>query len=340
MGSRHRCATRVAPDPDFLLGEVFSTTSRGMLVADTGLGKTNFALAMAAAKAEGRDFLHWRGRGRSARVLIVEGEMSRRLVKRRLSDMSRRAGGIPPTLYVVSRSDPRFADMPPLNTPVGQQYIDNLIRRLGGVDFVIFDNIQALMIGDMKDELPWQDTLPWIRDLTNRSIGQLWIHHTGHDTRHAYGTKTREWQLDTVALMEKVERPDADIAFSLSFPKARERSPDNRADFKAAIITLTGDEWVSERGNIRRGGKRPARERVLEILIDTISRHGEVPPANPYIPPETPCVSEDLWRRSCEAGSISEGNDEATSKAIRRAQKALLDAGRIGMHKPWVWVIH
>jgi hypothetical protein len=33
----------------------------------------------------------------------------------------------------------------------------------------------------MKDEEPWQDTLPWIRSLTNRSIGQLWVHHTGHE---------------------------------------------------------------------------------------------------------------------------------------------------------------
>jgi hypothetical protein len=37
-------------------------------------------------------------------------------------------------------------------------------------------------------------------------------------------------------LMETIERPEADIAFSLKFTKARERTPDNRADFEAAVI--------------------------------------------------------------------------------------------------------
>jgi hypothetical protein len=56
----------------------------------------------------------------------------------------------------------------------------------------------------MKDEEPWQDTLRWARSLTNRAIGQLWVHHTGHDDSRSYGTKTREWQLDTVILLKRI----------------------------------------------------------------------------------------------------------------------------------------
>ena len=44
---------RDIPDADLLLGP-FSTTSRGLFSADTGLGKTNFCMALAAAMAEGR----------------------------------------------------------------------------------------------------------------------------------------------------------------------------------------------------------------------------------------------------------------------------------------------
>src|SRR5437667_3054883 len=41
--------TRNIPLPDFLLGDWASTTSRGMIVAATGLGKTNLCLALSFA---------------------------------------------------------------------------------------------------------------------------------------------------------------------------------------------------------------------------------------------------------------------------------------------------
>lgn len=51
---------RDVPAPDLLLAFWLSTTSRAIFSADTGLDKTNFALAMAAHIAAGVDFLHWR----------------------------------------------------------------------------------------------------------------------------------------------------------------------------------------------------------------------------------------------------------------------------------------
>jgi hypothetical protein len=86
-------------------------------------------------------------------------------------------------------------------------------------------------------------------------------------------------------------------------------------------------------------GKRQAKDRVLELLVDAIARYGELPPANASIPPETPCVAEDLWRRCCERGCISEGSPEAAAKAFRRAAKALLDRGLIAKAGPWVWIV-
>src|SRR5205823_4158658 len=91
---------RDIPDADLLLGP-FSTTSRGLFSADTGLGKTNFCMALAAAMAEGRGAFHWLAR-RRARVLYIEGEMSRRLVKSRAVDTARRLGTIPTGLYILS----------------------------------------------------------------------------------------------------------------------------------------------------------------------------------------------------------------------------------------------
>jgi hypothetical protein len=61
-----------------------------------------------------------------------------------------------------------------------------------------------LTTGDMLDPVEWQKILGWMQKLTGQHIGQLWIHHTGHNEQQSYGTKTREWQLDTVALLERV----------------------------------------------------------------------------------------------------------------------------------------
>jgi hypothetical protein len=292
---------------------------------------------MSFAAADGRCLLHWRGGGVPRRVLYVDGEMSRRLAKRRLTDATRRHGGMPATFSYLNRED--FPDIEPLNTEAGQRFIDQTISNLGGVDFVVFDNIQALLTHDDSfGAESWEQALPWVRDLTRRCIGQTWAHHTGQDETRGYGSKTREWQLDTVALMEQIERPGADIAFSLKFTKARERAPENRADFDAAAITLANDEWSSERGG-GVSGKLPARERVLELLADEIVRNGTIPPATARIPPNVPCITEDVWRARCAAGCISEGDEEATARAFRRSAKALLDTGRIGKHKPWVWIV-
>ncbi len=93
----------------------------------------------------------------------------------------------------------------------------------------------------------WRETLPWIRSLTKRGIGQMWVHHTGHDATRSYGTKTREWQMDTVIHMEKVERLDTDVSFKITFRKARERTPETRSDFEDVNIALVKDAWVHER---------------------------------------------------------------------------------------------
>jgi hypothetical protein len=86
----------------------------------------------------------------------------------------------------------------------------------------------CLLAGDMKEAEPWAAVMPWVRSLTRRRIGQLWLHHTGHDESRSYGDKTKEWQRDTVMHMEAIERADADVSFALEFRKARERTPATR----------------------------------------------------------------------------------------------------------------
>ena len=68
--------------------------------------------------------------------------------------------------------------------------------------------------------------MPWVKSLTKRNIGQLWIHHTGLDESRGYGDKTKEWQLDAVMHLTRKKRADTDVSFDLTFQKKRECTPD------------------------------------------------------------------------------------------------------------------
>jgi hypothetical protein len=329
---------RDIPPPDFLMGEWVSTTSRGMIVSATGLGKTNFCLALAFSMALGQDFLHWRAT-RKARVLYVDGEMSRRLVRERLADAARRAGAVPDALFVLCRED--MQDMEPLNTPEGQEFIDDLIEQLGWVDFVILDNVQSLLLGDMKDEVPWQDTLPWIRSLTSRSTGQLWVHHTGHEESRSYGTKTREWQLDTVILLRRIENSSADIEFMLEFTKSRERAPHNRADFETVNVTLANDRWKVQGTGRKSAAKPPSplARRFHAALLDALVSYGTPRPQSA----NRPSVSMKEWKAECcrlgmlDANPADRRHQNSQAALFSKYRRELLAAGWIACNGDFGW---
>jgi hypothetical protein len=46
-----------------------------------------------------------------------------------------------------------------------EKAIEEVIARIGGVDFIVFDNVMSLISGDMKEEEGWRQTLPWQRSL-------------------------------------------------------------------------------------------------------------------------------------------------------------------------------
>ena len=98
-------AYRKVPARQNLLGKVFTTTTRSMASAETGIGKTHLGLAIGFAMGAGKPFCHWSAGG-VARVLIVDGEMSRDLLKERLADAERRIGERPCTVSSCARKTP------------------------------------------------------------------------------------------------------------------------------------------------------------------------------------------------------------------------------------------
>jgi hypothetical protein len=324
---------RVLPEPDRLMGEWLTTTTRVLLNAPTGLGKTNFALALAAHIAAGVAFLHWSAH-RPARVLFIDGEMSRRLLKRRAQDVCRRCGLVPENLFLLSHED--IEGFQPLNTPAGKAFIEQVIKKLGGIDLVIFDNVMALTAGNKSEEDGWGLVLPLITALTKAGTGQIWIHHTGHDKSRGYGTSTREWRMDTVIHLTEHRRADTDVSFTLEFQKARERTPETRRDFEDVTIALVNDEWAVEAPAIAAPGHlSPLGQKFLDALHNalagetTTQRYGRR------------AVTLELWKAECFKIGILDR--DKTPKQIgsvwSKYRLELIAANRVACDETMAWII-
>jgi hypothetical protein len=225
------------PPRDYLLGDVICSTSRWHLAGETGTGKTLFSLDMAAAIATGSDFLGWEGR-RPSRVMYLDGEMPAETFQERMNVVIDRYGeGM--SLFGYNRDVLGQDDMPPLNTDKGMVWLWNEIQKIKP-DAIFFDSVMCLLEGNMSEEDSWNPIKPYIRFLTSQRIAQVWIDHTGHDATRAYGTKTKQWEMDTVAMLSKLkgeEFDDSAAAMQFEFAKKRLCTPSNYKQFQPKIIT-------------------------------------------------------------------------------------------------------
>ena len=265
------------PAPDFLMGEVFHTETRAYLIGPTGLGKTNFGMALAAAMAAGTDFLHWKRSGKSRKVLYIDGEMGQRLMVQRIQDVVRRLGSTPDGLSVLCRANCRretaaaqHRGRPALHRgrhrPARRRRLHS-VRQPAGPGHRQPARGRALR---RRADLG--------KDADRRSIGQVWVHHTGLDETRGYGDKSKEWQFDTVLLLKRAGE-DGEVAFDLEFTKARERTPDNRADFLPVRVELADDAWTVESTQRTRRARLHRRGRKHSMVRSPMPCASPPPPA-------------------------------------------------------------
>ena len=316
---------RDLPPPDRLIGEWFTTTSRVYLSADTGLGKTSLGMALGVHGGAGLDFLHWQVH-RQARILYIDGEMSRRLFQRRINEAVARLGISPDGTRFLSKED--IDGFPPLNTPTGIPFLLQLVEYIGGVDAIMFDNVMALLVGDQKDELSWNAILPLVAELTKRSIGQLWIDHTGHDATRGYGSKTKQWRMDTVIHLTAIERADTDISFALEFHKARERTPETRADFEDITISLINDQWVSESNRRQPEKPSPTELAILRVFDELLCG------SNVVTHKGRRAVHSKVWGQECTRRALVKDENAFRALRSRLAQKYQIECDKELSWKP------
>jgi hypothetical protein len=323
--------------PDFICGDWLTTTSRTIVDADTGLGKTLWTMALTMSCAAGLPFMHWKAT-RPVRALYIDGEMPRRVMRERLADAVRRFGlgdKLPAGMFLLSHEDVLDGQWQPLNSPSGQSFVEWIITRIGGVDLIVFDNIMALISGDQKDEEGWTKTLPWIRSLTRRQIAQIWINHTGHDTSRGYGTKTREWQMDNTIHFDRVERSDTDVSFNLCFRKARERTPATRDQFVDVKVALVNDQWTWEPSSgIGQQKVVALHKKFYEALCVATSASGRQMNGHPV-------ATIDEWRSRCVAMGLidPQAKPDSARTLLSKARRELIAANWIACNETDAWTL-
>jgi hypothetical protein len=188
----------------------------------------------------------------------------------------------------------------------------------------------SLVGGDLKEEDSWRATLPFVKALTRRTIGQIWAHHTGHDTSKGYGTKTKEWQMDVVFMgMETTgAQQSAGLEFKLKFTKHRERNEKNWADFVPLLVRLSGNVWTCEMNIPVPQDISPKQRRFLDVLQEVCAR-------GPCVTFQRhAAVTFESWRDECaKQGMLKSGAAE-----LFRARKDLEAAGHIGWHGELAWL--
>jgi RecA-family ATPase len=256
---------------DFLLGSTFCSTSRWLIFGDTGVGKTIFALCgLAGAMASGQTLFEWLGR-RRLRVMYLDGEMPAETFKERMQ-LTAKLWGVDLEIYGYNRDVLPEGAMPPLNTEEGQKWLWNEIELVQPA-VIIFDSIMCLLQGPLTDEETWAPIKPLVRQISARRIGQIWLHHTGHDTSKGYGTKTMQWEMDTVAGLFKVEdAAPTDTVMRLEFQKARLRNPANASEFKAGILRLGESEWTRGDAAAQSDKEMTEQKNMQRAIVQAFSR--------------------------------------------------------------------
>jgi len=241
-------------------------------------------------------------------------------------------------LYGYNRDVLGPDEMPPLNTQEGERWLRREIEVVKP-DAIFFDAIMCLLAGTMGEEESWAPVKLLMRKITSRRIGQGWLHHTGHDTSRGFGTKTREWEMDTVLSLTT-----ADQGVSMEFKKRRLWTPRTAEQFKPLTIIRGENGWASIGEAL--ATKKAARsdlELIKRALLDAYDRlAADVSTTAGLDGAPVRKLSVEKLRDELKSRGFLEAKDTGgltnTSRSdFHRAKRLLLSSGRLFESEGQVW---
>jgi hypothetical protein len=206
---------------------------------------------------------------------------------------------------------------------------------------VILDNVMSLIAGVMKEEEPWQQTLPLVLSITALGKAQIWLDHTGWNTDRQYGTSTKGWFFDAIGVLtrpsEDAKVGERETCFDICFDppngKARNRDPDRWTDFAPHRIRLNDDGWSSElierqaRGKGKGASKVQPRVQLFhDALMDAIAVASTKPGETTVSAWEAECLRRDLMEPFVQEDDHKE---RSTKRAGFRKARSDLQAAKM-----------
>ena len=211
-----------------------------MVFAKRGVGKTHVGLGIAYAVASGGRFLNWQA-PEPAGVLHVDGEMPARVLKERLTAISRASDVHPPRpeMLRIVTPDLQPHDIPSLTTYEGGMA---LAEHMHGAKLIVLDNLSTLCRDARESEAEsWFQMQTWCLKLRRLGKSVLFIHHAGKGGEQR-GTSRREDVLDTVIDLRHPfdYDPSEGARFEVHFTKARGLMGSVLNPFEAQLDTSDG----------------------------------------------------------------------------------------------------
>lgn len=188
--------------PAQLLSPWLQRGAVALLHAQPKTGKTYLALAVALAVANGAPLLGWQPSkpGRPRRVLYLDAEMPRWLLKKRLMQLGSDSGDV---AFMSREALILNGDtMPDLGSDEGREDLSALVEEFDP-DLIVLDSLSALIrTGDENERGSWLPIEDWLQEQRARSRAVLMVHHQGKSGLQR-GTSAREEVLDSCIAMTK-----------------------------------------------------------------------------------------------------------------------------------------
>lgn len=219
-----------------------------MVFAPTGVGKSWFAMGVAASVASGGTFGHWSA-PEPRRVLYIDGEMDPSDVKSRFQAILDAAiGGTPELIrsnvFLYSRHDQPEGDtsFPDFGSP---NHTDRILDRIRQVrpDLVVLDNLSTLAtVDDDNAADAWDDFLKLLQRIRGLGAAVLVVHHANKGGTEYRGSSKIPVMFDAlVRLQTNAAAHDVEgAAFVLDFTKTRMQTEDARKSF---TVTFANNVW-------------------------------------------------------------------------------------------------
>jgi hypothetical protein len=327
-----------------------------VIYAPSNVGKSFLMLDLAFHIATGRD---WRGLRikKPGAVLYIAAEGGYGFINRVIA--VKRHYGLP------DDADIPLAVLPcPVDLLDAKADRDAIVRMIDDVTLefeqpvvlLVLDTLSRLMTGgdenSAKDMTAFVANADYIRQ--NGCVHTAIVHHAGKDiAKGARGHSSLRAATDTeIELVRAGEGMDK--TFSVTVKKQRELSGDEvfMCNLKSVLIGTDEDgDAVTSAVVEHSAAESPARvstdakirhnvnDKALDILAGLIATQGHPLPASEGYPAGVSGVTEEVWRRECDAQRLSKAEaDTSRDRVFRRAFDQLHFKAAIGTRDGLVWL--